>query len=237
MKKLFYLLLMCGTMAGAQAQSNAPAWEWAGWGGGGFFFSAVFHPSKDGVLYMGGDVAGVYKSEDHGGHWRLVNSGLASYAIYSLAVDRTAPDTVFAATEEGLCKSTNGGEQWRVLPNTGRKELRITGERMKSIRAIAVDPTDARQLKQRQHQSIHPHRPILGECKKFFRLDVEIRIAAFQQGQEAIDHSQRLPQIVRGNVSELLQFYVGLGEFQGLDLHFTLNHLAIGNVADNPGEI
>ena len=144
MKKLFYLLLMCGTMAGAQAQSNAPAWEWAGWGGGGFFFSAVFHPSKDGVLYMGGDVAGVYKSEDHGGHWRLVNSGLASYAIYSLAVDRTAPDTVFAATEEGLCKSTNGGEQWRVLPNTGRKELRITGERMKSIRAIAVDPTDGK---------------------------------------------------------------------------------------------
>ncbi len=123
---------------------NAPAWEWAGWGGGGFFFSAVFHPAKDGVLYMGGDVTGVYKSEDHGRHWRLINNGLADYAIYSLAVDRTAPDTVYAATEGGLCKSTDGGAQWRLLPHVGRKDLRITGERMRSIRCIAVDPTDGK---------------------------------------------------------------------------------------------
>jgi photosystem II stability/assembly factor-like uncharacterized protein len=131
--------------AGAQTvATNAPAWEWAGWGGGGFFFSAVFHPAKDGVLYMGGDVAGVYKSLDHGSHWRMINNALADYAIYSLAVDRTAPDTVYAATEGGLCKSTDGGELWRVLPHTGRKELRITGERMRSIRCIAVDPTDGK---------------------------------------------------------------------------------------------
>lgn len=136
------LCLAVGLWLAGLAHAETPTWEWAGWGGGGFFFSAVFHPAKDGVLYMGGDVAGVYKSEDHGGHWRMINNGLADYAVYSLAVDRTAPDTVFAATEGGLCKSTDGGGQWRLLPKTGRKELRITGERMKSIRAIAVDPTN-----------------------------------------------------------------------------------------------
>jgi len=131
--------------AGAQtAAQTAPAWEWAGWGGGGFFWSAVFHPTKDGVIYLGGDSAGVYKSEDHGRNWRLMNNGLADYAVYSLAVDRTAPQTVYAATEGGLCKSTDGGEQWRLLPNTGRKDLRITGERKRSIRCIAVDPTDGK---------------------------------------------------------------------------------------------
>lgn len=138
-------MLLVTVTAGAQtAAQSAPAWEWAGWGGGGFFFSAVFHPAKDGVIYMGGDVAGVYKSEDHGRNWRLINNGLANYAVYSLAVDRTVPQTVYAATEGGLCKSTDGGEQWRLLPNTGRKELRITGERNRSIRCVAVDPTDGK---------------------------------------------------------------------------------------------
>ncbi|MEI8197730.1 MAG: hypothetical protein WCI73_17690, partial [Phycisphaerae bacterium] len=66
------------------------------------------------------------------------------YGVYSLAVDRMSPQTVYAATEGGLCKSADGGEQWRLLPLTGPKELRITGERNKSIRAIAVDPTDSK---------------------------------------------------------------------------------------------
>ncbi|MCX6898003.1 MAG: hypothetical protein NT105_04810 [Verrucomicrobia bacterium] len=147
MNKIFCLVivLLVTVTAGAQTTTqSAPAWEWAGWGGGGFFFSAVFHPTKDGVIYMGGDVAGVYKSEDHGRNWRLINNGLADYAVYSLAVDRTAPQTVYAATEDGLCKSMDGGEHWRLLPNTGRKELRITGERKRSIRCVAVDPTDGK---------------------------------------------------------------------------------------------
>jgi photosystem II stability/assembly factor-like uncharacterized protein len=132
------------SLTGLRADTALPAWQWAGWGGGGFYHSAVFHPSKDGVIYMGGDVCGVYKSEDHGRTWRLSNTGLADYGVYSLAVDRTAPDTVYASTEGGLCKSTDGGGHWRLLPNTGKKELRITGERNRSIRSIAVDPADGK---------------------------------------------------------------------------------------------
>ncbi len=122
--------------------ADAPKWEWAGWGGGGFYYSAVFHPAKDGVIYMGGDVCGVYKSEDHGLTWKLINDGLADYGVFSLAVDRTAPETVYAATAGGLCKSADGGTHWRLLPNTGKKELRVTGEKGKSIRCVAIDPTD-----------------------------------------------------------------------------------------------
>lgn len=120
------------------------SWQQAGWGGGGFYFAAAYHPTQDGVIYMAGDVNGVYKTTDHGRHWRIINNGIASYAVYSLAVSQSEPQTVFAATEAGLSKSTDGGEHWRTLPQTGRKELRITGERMLSIRAIAVDPSDGR---------------------------------------------------------------------------------------------
>jgi photosystem II stability/assembly factor-like uncharacterized protein len=121
---------------------STPQWEQSGWGGGGFYWAAAFHPTKSGVIYMGGDVAGVYKTSDHGRSWRMINKGLANYGVYSLAVDRTNPQTVYAATEGGLCKSTDAGEHWQLLPHTGRKELRITGERNRSLRSIAVDPTN-----------------------------------------------------------------------------------------------
>lgn len=132
-----------GAADGAPALQAAD-WQSTGWGGGGFFFAAAYHPTKDGVIYMAGDCCGVYKTEDHGRNWRIINRGLAAYAVYSLAVDRSNPETVYAATEEGLCKSTDGGEHWQTLPQTGRKELRITGERKLSIRSIAVDPSDGK---------------------------------------------------------------------------------------------
>lgn len=118
-------------------------WEQAGWGGGGFYWAAAFHPKQDGVIYMAGDVLGVYKSVDHGAHWRIVNNGLTDYGVYSLAVDPMSPETVYAATEGGLYKSTDAGENWKLLPHTGRSELRITGERGLSTRCVAVDPSNS----------------------------------------------------------------------------------------------
>ena len=139
------LATACATAAaGTLVDTTATSWEPAGWGGGGFYYSATFHPTRDGVIYMGGDVGGIYKTEDHGRHWRMINDGLASYGVFSLAVDHASPDTVYAATTAGLCKSTDAGEHWRLLPQTGPKALHITGEKKQSVRCVAVDPTDSK---------------------------------------------------------------------------------------------
>jgi len=61
---------------------------------------------------MGGDVTGVYKTEDKGLHWRLITRGLADYEVYSLAIDPRSPETVYAGTPSCYCKSTDGGEHW-----------------------------------------------------------------------------------------------------------------------------
>jgi photosystem II stability/assembly factor-like uncharacterized protein len=135
------LIAICGGHKASGAETTG-RWTQCGWGGGGFYYSAVFHPTQDGVIYLGGDVGGVYKTEDHGRHWRMINNGLAGYGVFSLAVDRMNPQTVYAATDDGLCKSIDAGEHWQLLPRTGRKELRITGEKGRSIRSIAVDPTN-----------------------------------------------------------------------------------------------
>ena len=138
---LFAIALLPGARA-AEIEAVPAKWTPAGWGGGGYFYAAVYHPAKDGVIYMGGDVNGVFRSDDHGLHWKGVNNGLANYGVFSLAVDPTHPDTVYAATEAGLCKSLDMGEHWEILPQTRQKELHITGEKARSVRSIAVDPTN-----------------------------------------------------------------------------------------------
>lgn len=147
------LLIACAGVAlvsheaSAQSQippaSPSPQWTPAGWGGGGFYFSSAFHPTRDGVLFLGTDVSGVAKSTDHGKTFRMVNTGLVDYAIYTLTPDIKNPDVVYAGTPGGFHRSTDGGETWQLLPGTGKNDLRITAERYKSVRALAVDPTNS----------------------------------------------------------------------------------------------
>lgn len=129
--------------AAPTAGNATPVWTPAGWGGGGYYYSAVFHPKRDGVLFLGMDVAGVAKSTDHGKTFRLVNTGLVDYAVYSLAVDFKNPGVIYSGTEGGLHKSTDGGETWKFISRTGKKDLRITSERGVSVRSIASDPADS----------------------------------------------------------------------------------------------
>ena len=136
-------LLTSAALAAPTAEKPTPAWTPTGWSGGGFYYSAAFHPTRDGVLFLGMDVAGVAKSTDHGKTFRMVNTGLTDYAMYSLAVDFKNPDIVYAGTEGGLHKSTDGGETWTFIPGTAKKDLRITAERGISVRSVASDPTDS----------------------------------------------------------------------------------------------
>ena len=142
------LLLAGSALAQNGPAKNPPAaegikWVQTGWGGGGFYWAAAFHPTREGVLFLAGDVNGVYKSEDHGKNFRMVNKGLLDYGVYGLAVDPSTPDTVYAATVSGLCKSTDAGETWRALGKVGDQRKHLSGQRGKSIRSIAVDPSNS----------------------------------------------------------------------------------------------
>jgi len=83
------------------------------------------------VLYEGTgynsltDQAGLYKTTDSGKTWLAINGGLPGRAgpcpsflsttiehIYALAVDPADSQIVYAATSEGLYKTTDGGESW-----------------------------------------------------------------------------------------------------------------------------
>jgi len=150
------LLLFSGAVTLAAPGTPATQWQPVGWGGGGWYWACAFHPTRDGVIYLGGDVAGVYKSEDHGRHWRMINRGLIDYGVYSLAVDPRHPDTVYAGTLGGICRSTDAGEHWVYLEATAKDQLDIAVARNQnkvhkagtipglaagSVRALAVGPS------------------------------------------------------------------------------------------------
>jgi photosystem II stability/assembly factor-like uncharacterized protein len=67
---------------------------------------------------LAGSEVGLYRSEDKGATWDLVESPIEDYAqIWSVAVHPTNPDIIFAGTKPpGLHRSTDGGKHWEKLP-------------------------------------------------------------------------------------------------------------------------
>lgn len=127
----------------AQHKENTK-WTWSGWGGGGFFWSAAWDPANADVLYMGGDVIGVYKSTDRGRSWRIINNGIQDYGVYTLAVAKSNPKVVYAMTQNGIARSDNGGEEWRRLAESMNAAKRISIQRGGTVRGIAIDPKNAK---------------------------------------------------------------------------------------------
>ncbi len=120
------------------SSTGRPAsWQAVGWGGGGFYWACAFDPTRDGVVYLGGDVNGFYVSTDHGRNWRISNRGLGNYAVYGMAVDRRRPGALYLGTTGGLYSSTDFGGSWTSLATTSK--LGIVAVRDVSIRSLATD--------------------------------------------------------------------------------------------------
>lgn len=94
----------------------------------------AIHPTNSNLLYAAlvaqnfGPGTGVYKSVDGGNTW--TNTGL-NQQVFSLAVDPQNPLNVYAGSNFGFSKSTNGGASWA---NSS------TGMNFGGANAIVIDP-------------------------------------------------------------------------------------------------
>jgi len=77
----------------------------------------------------------VFKSSNSGGSW---SSSLAKRNVVALAVDPTTPTTLYAAGEEEVSKSTDGGTTWNTI-NNGLVQYGVFA----SVTALAIDPAIA----------------------------------------------------------------------------------------------
>jgi photosystem II stability/assembly factor-like uncharacterized protein len=74
---------------------------------------------------------GVYKTTNSGARWSAVNTGLTDLRVTNIAIDPSAPDTVYVTTASGVFKSEDGGASWSSA-NTGLRNTHMA--------TVYVDP-------------------------------------------------------------------------------------------------
>jgi photosystem II stability/assembly factor-like uncharacterized protein len=104
-------------------------------------------PRRPGVVYAGTDM-GLYRSDDSGAKWQLLDTPMSGSMVWSMAIDPVDPTVMFAGTgtpsAPGIYRSTDEGKSWEHLPVAIAAECPNVGTPRPT--AIAVDPTDHRQV-------------------------------------------------------------------------------------------
>lgn len=90
-----------------------------------------------GTWTLGGIGGGVYRSDDRGRSWRYM--GLDGLTVRMLAQSSTEPQTLVAATVQGVYRSTNAGKNWELITPTNHDDLR-------NFDSVAIDPRDAQAI-------------------------------------------------------------------------------------------
>jgi photosystem II stability/assembly factor-like uncharacterized protein len=114
----------------ASAENVRLPWYPSGYGGGGRFTAIAIDPSNPKTVYVGSDVAGIYKSRDGGNRFDLIGKGLEGFAVADIAINPAAPHQVVALTDDGLYYSINQGDVWIRISSEIRYPSRFFGSRL-----------------------------------------------------------------------------------------------------------
>ncbi|MCF7805977.1 MAG: T9SS type A sorting domain-containing protein [Candidatus Marinimicrobia bacterium] len=122
-------------------------WENIGPGGGSDLHFMEVHPENADIIYIGGDIMGIFKTTDGGESWTNINGNLAQslyggdvYWMNDIVLDPADPQTIYIATSVGLFRSTTGGGNWEMLyPDVIDNE-----DAPRSVGTVAMDSTKYR---------------------------------------------------------------------------------------------
>ena len=90
-------------------------------------------PSDGSIVYLGVGSNFIYKSTDAGETWDSASSGLESAFVFNqITVHPTDPDIVYASSDNGLFKTTDGAATWNLL-NTPESV----------VEAVVLDPSNS----------------------------------------------------------------------------------------------
>lgn len=144
-----FLISSCAFQAKETDSSEKFQWQQSYLGGGGYITGMVQNPQNPDMLFARCDVAGLFKSEDAGKNWRLINRGLQrgyNQNTESVSISPHDVNIMFRASGEArnhtlageIHKSVDGGESWYSVSTEvdffGNGPNRMFDER------VAVDP-------------------------------------------------------------------------------------------------
>ena len=106
--------------------------------------SDPWHP---GVVYAGTDM-GLYKSDDNGAGWHLLDTPMNGSMVWSMAIDPVDSSVMFVGTgtpsQPGIFRSADGGKTWDRLPVEIALDCPNVG--IPRPTGISVDHTDHRHV-------------------------------------------------------------------------------------------
>jgi photosystem II stability/assembly factor-like uncharacterized protein len=104
---------------------------------GNFYFSgqttSLNLPTQNAIQpTMGGNTRGFFKTSNAGTTWALSNTNNQTGYVFAIAINPTTPSIIYAGTDGGVIKSTDGGATWS---NTGPMPARW-------VRSLLFDPSN-----------------------------------------------------------------------------------------------
>jgi photosystem II stability/assembly factor-like uncharacterized protein len=101
------------------------------------------HPTQPATVFAGTDL-GVYKSEDAGASWRLLDTGIDNRVVWAIAVDPADPDRMLAGTgtptPAEIYASEDGGNSWQLRDAGIAETCPAVG--VPRPTALVIDPSD-----------------------------------------------------------------------------------------------
>ena len=124
-------------------------WQNIGPGAGSDLHFMAIHPTNADIIYVGGDIEGLFKTTDGGQTWTNINNNLAHssysgdvYWINDIVIDPVDYEKVYICTAVGLFRSLNGGQSWTLLyPSSLADE-----EDGVSVSTIAIDAANTNRM-------------------------------------------------------------------------------------------
>ncbi len=105
------------------------------------------HPDRPGIVFAGTD-KGLYRSEDAGQMWQLVDTPMSGSSVWAVTIDNADSNLMFAGTGTpdpcGVFRSTDGGKTWEQRPVDIAEECPNVG--VPRVTGIAIDPTNHRDI-------------------------------------------------------------------------------------------
>jgi photosystem II stability/assembly factor-like uncharacterized protein len=107
----------------------------------------VSDPRRPEAIYAGIDM-GLYRSDDRGARWRLLENPMRGSMVWSIAIDPTDSNIMFAGTgtpsTPGIYRTTDAGVSWEHRPMEVAEECPAVG--IPRPTGIAIDPADHRSV-------------------------------------------------------------------------------------------
>ena len=105
------------------------------------------NPENSREIFCGTDL-GLYKSSDAGAMWGRVDSMLNNYCVWSLAIDGSNPEIIFAGTgtptPATIFRSTDGGTTWSQMQVDIAEDCPAVG--VPRVTGFAIDPTNPKSI-------------------------------------------------------------------------------------------